>query len=257
VDSISAAMKRSVDIDHPLVFEWMVTRRLQILFSTAISPREALPAFFHAIAPPVPNFSCLQTSTGALRSDSGTSVVSDQFKDIEFQIFSKCENFPKVGTNSKFTISPEDAFWKLFEYKNCTLKLFPKSKSPDSMFKTAFTSTRGGRQLLLMTAVNCCELSEISIGEILGELSKANPLCDKEESYNVLLICSSKYQAGVNAKFGSSNILKIISEFENLHEVYALKLESVGFANFFGDDAYVLETIQAVIAMSNKIKPGF
>ena len=91
----------------------------------------------------------------------------------------------------------------------------------------------------------------MSTAEIFDEISKGNPFCYKD-SFNILLICSSKYTAGVIEKFGSSNILKIISGFENLHEVYALKLESEGFANFFGDDTDVLETVEAVIAKSKK-----
>jgi hypothetical protein len=88
----------------------------------------------------------------------------------------------------------------------------------------------------------------MSFDDIYDELSKANTLCNKY-SYNVLLICSSKYQTEVDVKFeGRNNTFKIISKFENLNEVYALKLENKDYASYFGKDADVLETIRSVIA---------
>jgi hypothetical protein len=260
-------MKKSVDIDHPLVFEWLVTKRLQMLFSTSISPREALPEFFNVITPfPVCRF--LPTST---KKTSGAqtcgrfarrkllllrrrSEAAASFKDIRFQIFSKCENFPKVTDNvgrySLWTILPEDAVLSLLHYECCTIKPLAKSKSPNVMFKTLFDGG-GDRQLLLMIAVKCSYSSKMSLDESYDELSKANPLCD-ERTYNVLLICSSRYEKRVNEKFDGNNTLMIVSELKNLHEVYLLKLENDGYASFFGKDTNVLETIRAVITKSNQ-----
>lgn len=226
----------SLPLDYPDVFELLVMKRFQQLFSSEGTPKDVLEPFFNTA------------------KFGGFSRVSLSGDHIAFpKITRRGQRSPSMAS---CTADP-DAWPQLLKeidaHESICLKPAPQSSSPDIIFASnAWLNTQKLRLRICIAAKNylASELTEMGID---AEIQKANRMftspCESDQTaVNILFICSTNYGTSVKDRFSGAKFYQYAHE--NIDEIIVMDLTTPeNRAIFFGlsRESSMSATIEAVI----------
>ena len=231
---ITSSLELGTPLNFPNVFELMLVKRFQEIFSSKRCPREVLPAFFST-----PLFGRLE------------NLVLPSKMHLLPKITERGERNPTLNS---LTAHPSSWRFLMKEIDDSGPKCYrPRSKSASS--DAIFRVYRSSMHITVGVAAKNYDV-ETPFGYpcLARECSVYNKMffrAPRAQRSNILIICATNYIAAMKSQFEGKNFMIFTdARYKHIDEIIVLDLSSKqNLADFFGlnDDNHTLETIQDVL----------